>query len=98
VDASESRNLAPDPSQVGKSRGLSDKLRWRLDFGGWLRNELREFALDHLQGRSSVTRHYYDAAALDRVLDEHLKGKKNHETLLWTLLNLEIWHRTYRPG
>jgi hypothetical protein len=31
VDASESRNLAPDPSQVGKSRGLSDKLRWRLN-------------------------------------------------------------------
>jgi len=71
---------------------------WRLDAGGWLRNELRDFALDHLQGRSSVTRHYYDAAALDKVLDEHLKGKKNHETLLWTLLNLEIWHRTYRPG
>ena len=67
---------------------------WRLDAGGWLRNELRDFALDHLQGRSSVTRHYYDAAALDKVLDEHLKGKKNHETLLWTLLNLEIWHRT----
>jgi asparagine synthase (glutamine-hydrolysing) len=71
---------------------------WRLDVGGWLRDELREFTLDHLQGRSSVTRHYYDAAALDKVLDEHLKGRKNHETLLWTLLNLEIWHRTYRPG
>jgi asparagine synthase (glutamine-hydrolysing) len=71
---------------------------WRMDVGGWLRSELRGFVLDHLQGRSSVTRHYYDAAALDRVLDEHLKGKKNHETLLWTLLNLEIWHRSYRPG
>src|SRR5689334_8338637 len=32
VDASESRNLAPDPAQGGgKSRGLSDKLRWRLN-------------------------------------------------------------------
>jgi asparagine synthase (glutamine-hydrolysing) len=71
---------------------------WRLDAGGWLRNELRDFTLDHLQGRTSVTRQYYDAAALDKVLDEHLKGKKNHETLLWTLLNLEIWHRVYRPG
>jgi asparagine synthase (glutamine-hydrolysing) len=71
---------------------------WRLDVGGWLRNELRDFTLDHLQGRTSVTRQYYDAAALDKVLDEHLKGKKNHETLLWTLLNLEIWHRVYQPG
>jgi asparagine synthase (glutamine-hydrolysing) len=71
---------------------------WRLDAGGWLRGELRAFTLEHLQSRTSVTRQYYDAPALDKVLDEHLKGKKNHETLLWTLLNLEIWHRTYRPG
>jgi asparagine synthase (glutamine-hydrolysing) len=71
---------------------------WRLDVAGWLRNELRDFMLEHLRGGSSVTRAYYDAPALDRALDEHLKGKKNHETLLWTLLNIEIWHRTYRPA
>jgi asparagine synthase (glutamine-hydrolysing) len=71
---------------------------WRLDVASWLRNDLREFTLEQLQGRSSVTRQYYDAATLDQVLDEHLKGKKNYETLLWTLLNIEIWHRTYTPG
>jgi len=64
---------------------------------GWLRNELRDFMLDHLQGRSSATRQYYDAAALDRVLDEHLKERKNHAALLWRLLNIEVWHRTYAP-
>jgi asparagine synthase (glutamine-hydrolysing) len=74
------------------------KAGWRLDVAGWLRNELRDFTLEHLQGRSSVTRPYYDAATLDRVLEDHLKGRKNHETLLWTLLNIEIWHRTYTPG
>jgi asparagine synthase (glutamine-hydrolysing) len=71
---------------------------WRLDVAAWLRNDLKDLTLDHLQGRSSVTRRYYDAATLDRVLEEHLQGKKNHETLLWTLLNIEIWHRTYTPG
>lgn len=86
------RRLLPAPLAQRAKGG------WRLDVGGWLRNELREYTLDHLQGRSSITRQYYDAAALDRVLDQHLKGKKNHETLLWTLLNIEIWHRTYRPG
>ena len=74
------------------------KSGWRLDAAAWLRNDLRDFALEHLQGGSSVTRQYYDAAALDRVLAGHLKGKKNHEILLWTLLNIEIWHRTYKPG
>jgi asparagine synthase (glutamine-hydrolysing) len=71
---------------------------WRLDVAGWLRGELRDFTLDHLQAASSATRHYYDAATLERVLEDHLKGKKNHESLLWTLLNIEIWHRTYSPA
>jgi asparagine synthase (glutamine-hydrolysing) len=74
------------------------KSGWRLDAGAWLRNDLRDFTREHLQGGSSVTRQYYDAAALDRVLDDHINGKKNHEILLWTLLNIEIWHRTYAPG
>jgi asparagine synthase (glutamine-hydrolysing) len=74
------------------------KAGWRVDATGWLANELHDFTLEHLQGASSVTRQYYDAVALDRVLGDHRKGKKNHETLLWTLLNLEIWHRTYSPG
>jgi asparagine synthase (glutamine-hydrolysing) len=74
------------------------KAGWRLDVAGWLRGELRDYTLEHLQSGTSLSRKYYQAAALDRVLDEHLKGKNNHETLLWTLLNLEIWHRTYRPG
>jgi len=62
--------------------------------GPWLRGELREFLLGHLRSQSSLTRKYYESRVLDRVLDEHLAGRRDHETLLWTLLNLEIWHRT----
>jgi asparagine synthase (glutamine-hydrolysing) len=42
-----------------------------------------------------MTRAYYDAPVLDQVLAEHLNGRQNHEKLLWSLLNLEIWHRQY---
>jgi asparagine synthase (glutamine-hydrolysing) len=71
------------------------KAGFRMPVADWLRGELREPLLDHLQGTGSLTRKYYAAGALDRALDEHLKKKHNHESLLWTLLNLEIWHRTY---
>jgi asparagine synthase (glutamine-hydrolysing) len=86
------RLLVPAPLRRRTNAG------WHFDVAGWLRNELRDFTREHLQGRSSATRQYYDAAALDRLFDEHLKGKRNHEKLLWTLLNIEIWHRTYAPG
>jgi asparagine synthase (glutamine-hydrolysing) len=74
------------------------KAGFRVPVGEWLRGELREFLADHLRGPGSLTRPQYEARTLDRVLDEHLAGRRNHETLLWTLLNLEIWHRTSRPA
>jgi asparagine synthase (glutamine-hydrolysing) len=64
--------------------------------GDWLRGELRESLLEHLRGTGSRMRAYFNPPALDRVLDEHLAGRRKHEELLWTLLNLEIWHRKHR--
>jgi asparagine synthase (glutamine-hydrolysing) len=56
----------------------------------------RELLLEHLSGASSLTRPYYNAPVLDRMLDEHLQGRRSHQQLLWMLLNLEIWHRSHR--
>ncbi len=71
---------------------------FRMPIRDWLRNELRATLLEHLQGVGSRTRKYYDAGRLDRMLDEHLRGKHDHARTLWTLLNLEIWHRRYAPA
>ena len=71
------------------------KVGFRVPVNEWFRGEMREFLLDHLQSASSLTRAYYDRQALGQVLTEHLNGRQNHEKLLWSLLNLEIWHRHY---
>ena len=74
------------------------KVGFRVPVNEWFRGDMREFLLEHLQAPGSLTRPYYNATVLDRLLGEHLEGRQNHEKLLWTLLNLEIWHRTYRLG
>ena len=56
---------------------------------------MRAFLLDHLAGQQTRTARYYRPAALQRVLDEHLGGRVNHEKLLWSLLNLELWCRRF---
>lgn len=71
------------------------KVGFRVPVNAWFRHEMRDFLVDHLQGAQSRTRAYFDPAALDGVLAEHLAGRQNHEKLLWSLLNLEIWHRHY---
>ena len=81
------------PERLARRKG-----GFRVPLRDWLRNELRDTLLDHLQGAASRTRRYYDERVLDRMLEEHLKGRHNHEIPLWTLLNLEIWHRKHRPA
>jgi asparagine synthase (glutamine-hydrolysing) len=71
------------------------KVGFRVPVNDWFRNGMREYLLEHLQSAASRTRVYYDAPVLDQLLAEHMRGRQNHEKLLWTLLNLEIWHRQY---
>ena len=71
------------------------KVGFRVPVNRWFQGPMREFVLDHLQGAGSRTRGYYDTRVLDRTLDEHVRGRQNHEKLIWALLNLEIWHRQY---
>jgi len=70
------------------------KAGFRIALGELLRGDMKDLVADHLRGPGCRTRAYYEGAVLDRLLDEHLAGKRNHEEILWTLLNLEIWHRS----
>jgi asparagine synthase (glutamine-hydrolysing) len=33
---------------------------------------------------------------LDRLIDEHIQGKQNHEKVLWALANLELFVRIFK--
>jgi asparagine synthase (glutamine-hydrolysing) len=71
------------------------KVGFRVPVNEWFRGPLKGYLSDHLRGGDSRTRQYYDAQVLDRMVDDHVEGRQNHEKLLWALLNLEIWHRQY---
>jgi asparagine synthase (glutamine-hydrolysing) len=71
------------------------KVGFRVPVNEWFRGPMREYLQSHLTGSDSRTRAYYQPATLQRVLQEHVSGRHNHEKLLWCLLTLEIWHRTY---
>ena len=71
------------------------KVGFRVPVNKWFQGPLKEYLVDHLKSGDSKTRAYYDNQVLDRMLDDHIDGRQNHEKLLWALLNLEIWHRQY---
>lgn len=72
------------------------KIGFRVPVNEWFRTSMRAYLMDHLCGPDSRTRPYFDQVALTRILEDHARGRQNHEKLLWCLLNLEIWHREYR--
>ena len=71
------------------------KIGFRVPVNEWFRGSMREYLLDHLTGPDSRTIAYYRKEVLQRYLKEHIQGTQNHEKLLWSLLNLELWHRQY---
>jgi asparagine synthase (glutamine-hydrolysing) len=71
------------------------KVGFRVPINEWFRTTMRDYLLEHLQSGASLTKGYYHTEALRGVIGEHLDGRQNHEKLLWSLLNLEIWHRQH---
>jgi asparagine synthase (glutamine-hydrolysing) len=61
----------------------------------WFRSSLREFVIDTLQSRLTRQRGYFQPRFIDRVLGEHLVGRRDHSLRLWQLVMFELWHRRY---
>ena len=67
------------------------KVGFRLPVNEWFRGPMKDYLYDNLLGGESISNNYYHQGALKMVLKEHINGCQNHEKLLWTMLNLEIW-------
>jgi asparagine synthase (glutamine-hydrolysing) len=61
----------------------------------WLRSELRGVLLDELSSDRMSRLGFFDTRAVARLINEHLDGRQNHESVLWALLSFSIWHRIY---
>ena len=72
------------------------KVGFRVPVNEWFQGPMKDYLFDHLTGSGSITKVYYHQKELNKVLEEHVQAKQNHEKLLWTLLNLEIFHRRYQ--
>jgi asparagine synthase (glutamine-hydrolysing) len=61
----------------------------------WLRNELAEMLGDELSASRLRRLGYFDVATVERLRQEHLDRRQNHEGILWALLCFSVWHRSY---
>jgi len=59
----------------------------------WLRNDLSGMLRETLLDDRSARRGLFEGRSLNRMVDEHIEGKRDWSNRLWALLFLELWFR-----
>jgi asparagine synthase (glutamine-hydrolysing) len=71
------------------------KMGFPVPFAGWTRGAWNGVARDVLLDGRSRERGIIDPAAVDRLLRDHADGRTEGGDRIWSLLNLELWYRTF---
>jgi asparagine synthase (glutamine-hydrolysing) len=71
------------------------KMGFPVPFEAWTRGPWNAVARDVLLDRRSRERGIVDPAAVDRLLRDHADGRTRGGDRIWSLLNLELWYRTF---
>jgi len=74
------------------------KMGFPVPFGLWLRGDGAGLARDVLLDRRARERGLTDPAAVAALIDTHAAGAADAGDALWSLMNLELWYRTFVDG
>jgi asparagine synthase (glutamine-hydrolysing) len=74
------------------------KMGFPVPFGVWMRGPWNDVARDILLDSRTRQRGIADAGAVERLLNAHRAGAADGTDAIWSLLNLELWYRTFVDG
>lgn len=83
------RGLLPDAIIDRPKHGFG------VPVGRWFRGELAPYAREILLDPAAQGRGLFRPGAVEALLDEHMRGARNHGQRIWLLLTLEWWHRLF---
>jgi len=71
------------------------KQGFQLPLAEWMRSGVKSRFWEILLEPRTLQRGYFKPAALQAVIDEHVRGRRNRSGMLWRMLVLELWHRNF---
>jgi asparagine synthase (glutamine-hydrolysing) len=74
------------------------KMGFPVPISRWFAGRWNGLARDVLLDTRTQARGLMRPAAVARLLDDHRAGRRQGGDVLWALLNLELWHRTFIDG
>jgi asparagine synthase (glutamine-hydrolysing) len=70
------------------------KMGFGIPRAEWLRTSMKEIIFDTLTDVTATQRGWFDSIAVRKVIDTHMAGK-DKDNILWPILMLELWARTW---
>jgi asparagine synthase (glutamine-hydrolysing) len=70
------------------------KMGFGIPRAGWLRTGMREMVVDTLTDTTATQRGWFNSNEVRKVIDIHMAGE-DKDNLLWPILMLELWARTW---
>ncbi|MHB8453963.1 MAG: asparagine synthase (glutamine-hydrolyzing) [Acidiferrobacterales bacterium] len=71
------------------------KTGFRPPIAKWFRHDLTDMLNATLLGDTSIRRGFFVPAFLKRMINEHVSGKRDWSTRLWSYLFLEMWFQEF---
>ncbi|WP_340290136.1 asparagine synthase (glutamine-hydrolyzing) [Sulfitobacter pontiacus] len=72
------------------------KAGFAMPIGRWLRGPLVDWAESHLSAGALQRTDVFNVRAVRTVWDAHRTGRRDNETLLWSILMYQSWHAAQR--
>ena len=86
------RKLLPDDILHRPKKGFG------VPLGSWIRGELRSLFQEMLDPSRLARQGVFRAEAVERLLSEHLGGRRDHRKKLWNLFVFQMWYGSYLDG
>jgi asparagine synthase (glutamine-hydrolysing) len=71
------------------------KQGFAFPIGHWIRGDLRELVENALETSRFVEQGTFNHDYVAAMLDEHVRGARDHSFRVWIFLNLELWYRMF---
>jgi asparagine synthase (glutamine-hydrolysing) len=69
-----------------------------IPVAAWFKDELREALQDELSPERIRRQGLFETDEVQRLVSEHLSGRRDHRKALWTLFVFQLWHRRWLEG
>jgi asparagine synthase (glutamine-hydrolysing) len=69
-----------------------------IPVGKWFKGDLRGTLEEELSPERIKRQGIFAPAEVQRLVSEHLTGRRDHRKQLWTLLMFQLWHRRWVEG